>query len=41
VSLAHQLSLSFKAHPDIEAWLDERILDREDIPAGLQRLRAV
>ncbi len=41
VSLAHQLSLSFKAHSDIEAWLDERILDREDIPAGLQRLRAV
>lgn len=40
LTLAHQLSMSFKAHPDIEASLDDRILDRDDIPAGLQRLRA-
>ena len=41
VPLAHQLSLIFQVHPDIEASLDERTLGREDIPAGLQRLRAV
>jgi hypothetical protein len=41
VPLAHQLSIIFQVHPDIEASLDERTLGREDIPAGLQRLRAV
>ncbi len=41
VPLAHQLSMTFKAHPDIEVWLDTQLLSREDIPAGLQRLRAV
>jgi len=41
VPLAHQLSIIFQVHPDIEASLDERTFGREDIPAGLQRLRAV
>lgn len=41
VPLAHQLSIIFQVHPDIEASLDERWTNREDIPAGLQRLRAV
>src|ERR1700730_18411318 len=41
VPLAHQLSIMFQVHPDIEASLDERTLGRDDIPAGLQRLRAV
>jgi hypothetical protein len=41
VPLAHQLSLIFQVHSDIEASLDDRIFGREDIPAGLQRLRAV
>jgi hypothetical protein len=31
----------FQVHRDIEASLDDRIFGREDIPAGLQRLRAV
>jgi hypothetical protein len=31
----------FQVHPDMEASLDERTLGRDDIPAGLQRLRAV
>jgi len=31
----------FQVHPDIEASLDERTVGRDDIPAGLQRLRAV
>ena len=39
--LAHQLSMIFQVHPDIESSLDDRILSREDVPAGLQRLRAV
>ncbi|TMF58192.1 MAG: hypothetical protein E6I16_11860 [Chloroflexi bacterium] len=41
VPLAHQLSIMFQVHPDIEASLDERTVGRDDIPAGLQRLRAV
>src|SRR5438132_9173881 len=41
VPLAHQLSIMFQVHPDIEASLDERTLGRADSPAGLQRLRAV
>ena len=41
VPLAHQLSISFQVHPDIESPLDDRTLSREDVPAGLQRLRAV
>ncbi|TME22712.1 MAG: threonine--tRNA ligase [Chloroflexi bacterium] len=41
VPLAHQLSIIFQVHPDIEASLDERTLGRADIPAGLQRLRAI
>ena len=41
VPLAHQLSMSFQVHPDLEASLDERTVGRDDIPAGLQRLRAV
>jgi hypothetical protein len=41
VPLAHQLSIMFQVHPDMEASLDERTLGRDDIPAGLQRLRAV
>jgi len=41
VPLAHQLSIIFQVHPDIEASLDERTLSQDDIPAGLQRLRAV
>jgi len=41
VPLAHQLSLTFKANPDLEAWLMERLPSGEEIPAGLQRLRAV
>lgn len=41
VPLAHQLSIIFQVHPDIEASLDDRTFGREDIPAGLQRLRAV
>jgi hypothetical protein len=40
VPLAHQLSLIFQVHSDIEALLDGRSFGREDIPAGLQRLRA-
>lgn len=40
VPLAHQLSLTFKANPDLEAWLMERLPSGEGIPAGLQRLRA-
>ena len=40
VPLAHQLSIIFQVHSDIEASLDDRIFGREDIPAGLQRLRA-
>jgi len=41
VPLAHQLSMIFQVHPDIESSLDDRTLSREDVPAGLQRLRAV
>jgi hypothetical protein len=41
IPLAHQLSIMFQVHPDIEASLDERTFGRDDIPAGLQRLRAV
>jgi hypothetical protein len=41
VPLAHQLSIIFQVHADIEASLDERTFGRDDIPAGLQRLRAV
>jgi hypothetical protein len=41
VPLAHQLSMIFQVHRDIEASLDDRTFGREDIPAGLQRLRAV
>ena len=41
VPLAHQLSIIFQVHRDIEASLDDRSFGREDIPAGLQRLRAV
>ena len=41
VPLAHQLSIIFQVHRDIEASLDDRTFGREDIPAGLQRLRAV
>jgi hypothetical protein len=40
VPLAHQLSMMFQVHSDIEASLDGRSFGREDIPAGLQRLRA-
>ena len=40
VPLAHQLSIMFQVHADIEASLDGRTFAREDIPAGLQRLRA-
>ena len=40
VPLAHQLSIIFQVHRDIEASLDDRSFGREDIPAGLQRLRA-
>ncbi|HEX3630470.1 MAG TPA: hypothetical protein VHW91_08375 [Candidatus Dormibacteraeota bacterium] len=40
VPLAHQLSIMFQVHSDIEASLDGRTFGREDIPAGLQRLRA-
>ena len=39
--LAHQLSIIFQVHSDIEASLDDRVMSREDVPAGLQRLRAV
>ncbi len=39
--LAHQLPLMFQVHRDIEASLDDRTFGREDIPAGLERLRAV
>jgi hypothetical protein len=31
----------FQVHRDIEASLDDRTFGREDIPAGLLRLRAV
>jgi hypothetical protein len=41
IPLAHQLPLMFGVHRDIEASLDDRTFGREDIPAGLQRLRAV
>jgi hypothetical protein len=41
IPLAHQLPLMFQVHRDIEASLDDRTFGREDIPAGLQRLRAV
>jgi hypothetical protein len=41
IPLAHQLPLIFQVHRDIEASLDDRTFGREDIPAGLQRLRAV
>jgi hypothetical protein len=41
VPLAHQLSIMFQVHPDIEASLDDRTMSRDDMPAGLQRLRAV
>ena len=41
VPLAHQLHLVFPVHADIETALDRDGIDREDIPAGLQRLRAV
>ena len=41
IPLAHQLPLMFQVHRDIEASLDDRSFGREDIPAGLQRLRAV
>ena len=40
VPLAHQLSMVFQVHQDMEASLDERTLSREDVPGGLQRLRA-
>jgi hypothetical protein len=40
VPLAHQLSLIFQVHADIETLLDNRSFGREDIPAGLQRLQA-
>lgn len=40
VPLAHQLSIIFQVHPDMEAALDEGSITREDVPAGLQRLRA-
>jgi hypothetical protein len=30
----------FQVHQDMEASLDERTLSREDVPGGLQRLRA-
>jgi hypothetical protein len=40
VPLAHQLSMVFQVHQDMEASLDERALAREDVPGGLQRLRA-
>ncbi|HYM51653.1 MAG TPA: hypothetical protein VET65_13925 [Candidatus Limnocylindrales bacterium] len=40
VPLAHQLSIIFQVHPDIESSLENRTL-REDVPGGLQRLRAV
>lgn len=40
VPLAHQLSIMFQVHSDIEASLEGRSFGREDIPAGLQRLRA-
>jgi hypothetical protein len=39
VPLAHQLSIIFQVHPDMEAALDGSNT-REDVPAGLQRLRA-
>ena len=39
--LAHQLSIIFQVHADIEASLDDRLMNQEDVPAGLQRLRAV
>jgi hypothetical protein len=39
--LAHQLSIIFQVHSDIESSLDDRTMSREDVPAGLQRLRAV
>jgi hypothetical protein len=39
--MAHQLSLTFKANPDLEAWLMAQLPNGEEIPAGLQRLRAV
>ena len=41
IPLAHQLPLMFQVHRDIAASLDDRTFSREDIPAGLQRLRAV
>jgi hypothetical protein len=41
VPLAHQLSIAFQVHSDVESSLDDRALEREDIPAGLQRLRAI
>jgi hypothetical protein len=40
VPLAHQLSMIFQVHADIETLLDNRSFAREDIPAGLQRLQA-
>ncbi|HSO93123.1 MAG TPA: hypothetical protein VLS53_01465, partial [Candidatus Dormibacteraeota bacterium] len=39
--LARQLSIIFQVHSDIESSLDDRAMSREDVPAGLQRLRAV
>lgn len=39
VPLVHQLSMVFQVHSDMETLLDARSL-REDVPAGLQRLRA-
>jgi len=39
--LAHQLSMIFQVHSDIEGSIDDRLVNREDVPAGLQRLRAV
>jgi hypothetical protein len=41
VPMAHQLSLTFKANPDLEAWLMAQLPNGEEIPAGMQRLRAV
>jgi hypothetical protein len=41
VPMAHQLSLTFKANPDLEAWLMAQLPNGEEIPAGLQRLRAI
>src|SRR5438067_13263224 len=39
IPLAHQLSIIFLVHPDIDASVDEQTLGPADLPAALRRLR--